>query len=487
LYNIIKIEKDFISNYSLELSSAAINYNSYRQYFRDLTGYPLPTYFKYNLKEVSRIPAPDFYSVRQSLINSSVDTNLYPIAVRYVSSDSKYLIERPPFQISVDYRLGGAHSGASKVPSFKIWVPWTETILDLSIPDASNLSYAKIFFNDTPLYSLDDHVIPCDLPNSYANGAICFSNSMNDINSVLDESLLMNNNVAYIYNYVFNNYMMGGWNSDLTPVFYNYGYTNGVKTSDLPMFSEYANPSPERKNSIIDSFEDSEYKKLVKRILNSKVHFTNFKSLPKVYFRDLVIRSSFTLEETLQYVTDIKTFLQRRSQASSSFYQKRSTYSMLSLMNSPSGKSSYVQDLSSSVLFNSIIRHPEIEKIVSYPYSSFTGNIVIPIHPEYMKYTNTISNLIEPSSIAKLVDQLVNSSKNNSSLNFVFNYQSYNSDYHLSQGDFHPVTTSLFDILQPYFEDLISKVDTSKVAAGVTKSLSQADTMPSVLQSIIGA
>ena len=101
----------------------------------------VPFYQQVIVKKVLTIPTHNFYTLKNSLTKDSFKAHILPMAVRYVTKDNVYVIERPPFQLEVDYRLGGAHSQSSKMPPVKIWVPWTVMVFSansLEVLNASN-------------------------------------------------------------------------------------------------------------------------------------------------------------------------------------------------------------------------------------------------------------------------------------------------------------------------------------------------------------
>lgn len=491
MYNFIRIDESYITNFTLDIHPIAGSYDSYRQYFSNALDYKLPLVYPYTLKEVLRIPTSEFYSVKQNIINSSINSNLYPIAVRYVTSDLQYLIERPPFQIPVDFRFGGANSGAEKVPTFNIWVPWTNTIVDLSIADSNSLSKTKIFFNDGPLYSLDDPVISCDLPNSYPNGSICFSNSLNNINNVLDEELMLATDVSYMYNYVFNNYMMGGWNSDLSPVFLSYGNNHNFDTSDLHMLSEYISPSAERKARIVSTFAGTSYEAIAKRLLNSKVHYTSIRSIPKLYFRDLIIRSSFTLEETLQYVKDIKTFYDRKAAKNNTSYVKYGNVKLSSVLKSDANKSHFIDNgaqAASSYILNSIIQNEDIRNVSEHPYLSQTGHIIVPADENHSNWVKIISHILTYKCINSLADSILNNYISGSlqdNNNIIYRHENFDSQSSRSFGSFDFSADSASDILLPYFDEMIANIDHSRVKETSAKKISDPQYTLTMLKGLI--
>jgi hypothetical protein len=134
----------------------------------------------------------------------------YPIAVRYTDNKNVWLIERPPFLANITFK--NARSGsASTNKSYSIWMPWTLMLLQIN-PEMSFYE-AHLFFNDGPLTSLDEKCIPCFFPNMYSNGRMC----LNQTSIMLQQHLAQVDSfdISTIYNFILNDYMMGGWNTDL--------------------------------------------------------------------------------------------------------------------------------------------------------------------------------------------------------------------------------------------------------------------------------
>jgi len=142
---------------------------------------------------------------------TSPDTDtFYPIAVRYTDNKNVWLIERPPFLANITFK--NARSGSvSTDKSYSIWMPWTLMLLQIN-PQMSFYE-AYLLFNDGPLASLDEKCIPCFFPNMYSNGKMC----LNQTSVMLQQHLAQVNSfdISTIYNFILNDYMMGGWNADL--------------------------------------------------------------------------------------------------------------------------------------------------------------------------------------------------------------------------------------------------------------------------------
>ena len=136
----------------------------------------------------------------------------YPVAVRYVSEDGTYFIERPPFQVSVNFKESYTSSKSKSIvldnQNIRIWIPWTITTVNMNSLNRNN--DIKIFFSDTQLIDNDTKYHICVLPNTYANSNICFANSLHGIREDID-----NLSLNEYYSSVFNEYMSGGWNTEI--------------------------------------------------------------------------------------------------------------------------------------------------------------------------------------------------------------------------------------------------------------------------------
>jgi len=301
---VVSIESDDITVYDIVSTTPSDYFNTRRTMVSTLK-YTLPVVKNVRTINTSQIDTDDYYKQRSKNAKSQYKDHLYPIAVRYISKDNQFVIERPPFELEIDFRLGSANSQASKIPTTKIWIPWTIMIVKLNSLTAADFSSVKLFFNDGPLSSMDDILLPPWLPNSYGTGAICFSNSLNDFNSVLDVDRILTGDLAYIYNYIFNNYMMGGWNSDLSPHF-NYLYTEQHLVEKTPTLFKYNYPSKETINQIISNYSDQSEAKHIKKCLSSKQTIQYYRDPTMFYVKHFTTLSSFSLEETLSLITEAK-------------------------------------------------------------------------------------------------------------------------------------------------------------------------------------
>ena len=222
--------------------------------------------------------------------------NIYPIAIRYITNNGWYFIERPPFQVNVDLKLApGSSRSTNRLSSFKVWVPWTISVINPKVT-----SSFRIFFSDSPLSSLDSVYLPTFLPNSYEDGSICFSNSLRsyDINDI------SHTDIKRLYSIMFNEYVSGGWNLDLTGNIHR--YTTLINRIDQRLSEEdktsssiykFLNVSLDQIKKVIPHLSNNKIQNLISQnFLNS---FTN--ELPYM----LVAMSTLTLEETLDFYRQI--------------------------------------------------------------------------------------------------------------------------------------------------------------------------------------
>jgi hypothetical protein len=277
------------------------DYNSYLSYIDQSSRFPCLYSLTLSLNHANSYfrEMSEYYSPQKVSFD-----NFYPIAVRYTDGRSIWLIERPPFLATVTYKNSRSHY-TGKESTYSIWMPWTAMLLQIS-PETSNYS-ASLFFNDGPITSLDDKAVPCFFPNMYSNGRMC----LNQTSVLLQQHLAQTNSFdpATIYNFIINDYMTGGWNSDL-----------GVQA-----FDRYAHVSEKARSAkwIIVHGKNDDKKNYPPSTtpsgrMSDKKYIPNFLN----YF------SKSTLEEITQIVTETKNI------SSSNYF---ATYS------------SYIEELASSV------------------------------------------------------------------------------------------------------------------------------------------
>lgn len=178
--------------------------------------YSTPHFIEAKAVLSSSISMEKFSENYSKSLQSVCPTSSYPIATRYVSSDGTIFVERPPFQATVDYKPSGASSHRKKLPPITIWIPWTIYSFNPLYPGSGSYMY----FSHKSLTSMSDNYYPTFLPNTYQDGRVCYSNSLNDL--PLDQSNLT---PASMYSYMINEFFAGSWNSDLMNP-WSYFYTS---------------------------------------------------------------------------------------------------------------------------------------------------------------------------------------------------------------------------------------------------------------------
>ena len=268
----------------------------------------MPYLEKVAFQEMIQIPTTILYSIKKARAVEQYKNFVYPMAVRYISDKNTYVIERPPFELEIDYRMGGAHSGHGKMPPVKIWIPWTVMIFKADSFVSGSFGDAQLFLNSGPIESLDDYLVPCIYPNSYSNSKICFSSSLNDFNDVLDVEEFQKGNIGYIYNYIFNNYMMGGWNADLEQ---NLGRIHNMKNnSNYPVTNLFLNPSSDKEfyNKLSSVFPREFFNK-IKRYYKHDFELNRSRvSREKLYSRNFGIFAAFTLEQKINFIKELQAY-----------------------------------------------------------------------------------------------------------------------------------------------------------------------------------
>lgn len=174
--------------------------------------------FKPTISSAIYLSTETLDSYNQFLSSSVRFEGPYPLAVRVIDG-SRFIIERPPMQIKVDYSPTASSRSRRPIKPVTIWIPWIVVIVDVD-----DLNSTRIFFNDSPIQSLEDQVILPWTSNVYGDGRVCWGSSLYSLSSNFSEFDLYS-----WFNNAINEYFFGGWNSDLFP--YN--------------FTEFCNIAPE--------------------------------------------------------------------------------------------------------------------------------------------------------------------------------------------------------------------------------------------------
>ena len=142
--------------------------------------------------------------------NTLLSGKFYPIAVRYTNNINYWIIERPPFLAKIDFKQGRSNSVVDS-KDYEIWIPWTVMIIDMD--PKTSMYKSSLFFNDGPMSSLDEKAIPCFLMNMYEDGNMCLNQTSVYLQQHLADTQSFD--IFTVYNFILNDYMSGGWNTDL--------------------------------------------------------------------------------------------------------------------------------------------------------------------------------------------------------------------------------------------------------------------------------
>jgi hypothetical protein len=326
-------------------------YNTYLRSMRKDDGTDLSTLFPSMHQAIYRATSPDAYldklrSSNTTNYDRSYFNELAPIAVRYTNGTNLWLIERPPFEATITYKATRSSSDG-KTKEYKIWMPWTVMLVE-TVPENSYFN-ASLFFNDGPITSLDDLAIPCMFPNMYGDGHMC----LNQTSTMLQQHLAANNSydIATIYNFLINDYMSGGWNTDL----------------GIQVFDSYRNFGDLIKNV---------YKTITRGIDGDKRFTPSFSPITgRVSFKKYIANflnyfSHAPMGELMNIITEVK---QHISDSSNHGYQSRAK------------------------TFNQIIKSNE-DKNQDFDSLFTIPNVIIPlVHYEY-------NVLVDPYFLSKIID-----------------------------------------------------------------------------------
>jgi len=171
----------------------------------------------------AQVDAIHLSSIYPTPFPKSSTNDTYPMAVRYADpTNGIYVVERPPFEVDVDFSVNKSFR-ARKVPKLfannKMFIPWTLSLIKLDKNSLTN-SYSGyefyLYFNNKPISSLDDLIIPAWLPNISASGQVCMGEDSRQVANLLSNESEFS--FLEIYNTIFNSFF-SGWNSDLSPYF----------------------------------------------------------------------------------------------------------------------------------------------------------------------------------------------------------------------------------------------------------------------------
>jgi len=324
----------------------------------------------------------DLYTVSNKKSIPNTDLQIYPIAVRYIDDLNTYYIERPPFKKEISFNIK-----KNRAIKTSIWIPWTLTALSAS-PDY--ISHTRLYFSNSCLNNELDKYVPAFTPNIYQDGRICFSNSLESYND-----LYSNSEIRLKYNIIFNEYMNGGWNVDLSPIFKplcNAFDSKNKLFKNFPILDKFFNISSKE---ISDANPDLNIKTIDSAFAYSDDYYVQSRRMYTLFFLRL---STLSLEETLSFYQQVIEFLDIADIGleTKSFQQI--------LLNS---KLNYQSTFSYSQLFDKIDTILNSDKI-DKNYHDFSGTLKIIIK----NYENTSSMLHNNQPLSISLKQLVDNISN---------------------------------------------------------------------------
>ena len=427
-------------------SALHLTYPIHLQTYTISSGYSLPTSLLEEYHQLTYGPKIPHYS--------------YPIATRYISSDGTVYIERPPFQAIIDYKPSGAYSRMKKrLSSRKVWIPWSIFIFNPNSPDIN----PKMFFSHKSLFSYEDVYFPTFLPNTYSDGRICFSASLNNLPmESSDENT--SNNISSLYAYMINEYFAGAWNADLSSPF-SY-IVNSITTKlpkdfplaeKCPVLNKYLNPSLDLLSSS-GALSNKPTNQAVHNYLcymekhyqwTDTHHWTAMLDHASFHYYTLSILSTFSLEEILALYQELSTLYHydKSTKLNSRSFSDIINYNVQNVSDSnqyhfPSRTESVFAGLSNIISRIALDHH-------YYPEQAYTSVYILTLNVPYSStnYPTHGYALAAPNSYVK-----------HDILNTVISNFKYNSDYYTNNSFYvYDVRTNLLthipnELLQPYFD-----------------------------------
>lgn len=173
--------------------------------------------YTFSIKNTESTVLENYTLENSNKMNPTYNSNVLPVAVRYMDyKNGLYAIERPPFQIPLDYSF--KKDMDRKLVSFlegrKIWIPWSISVIEYSpSSDTRDFYQQRLYFLKKSLNSMQDEVYEAILPNIYSDGRVCFGNSSYNLQQLLQRGDIARN-IASVYAFMFNDYF-SAWNPDL--------------------------------------------------------------------------------------------------------------------------------------------------------------------------------------------------------------------------------------------------------------------------------
>lgn len=400
----------------------------------------IPHLFDVNLNSVYKYSNQLLEDAYNQAVLPAIPAQLYPIATRYIDIYGNYYIERPPFQVDIDYKIGNANSSTKKrVTDKKVWVPWT-----LFIFNPENMGNARMVFSHKSLTHDSDIYISSFLPNNYSDGSICYSNSLNTIPDIDPSAKL---SISQIYSLMINEYFAGAWNSDLSNTWSTI-YNNFIRHV-FRFFPEDKHLYPQLNRLFLVTNED------ISKILPSnskpyKLLMANEKYIERVmhldypYFHEYILSAlaSFSLQDVLALVEELSTMYLSYITPDHKYYNKfQANYGFGSLhtgtfnyVGNFASLKATVQDPSSDFrstnlsdkILNRLSSFPVLNSIPS-DYSFFKTNILLynsnyEVDHYYLRYDsnfsycNNILSDINETSFFKLMNTIIHDLQSNVSI-----------------------------------------------------------------------
>ena len=319
MINILNCDGQYTELINLNFTKYSEDFCYVKDSYYHVTRNILPSIFNLFIDTTYQVPTR-YIDHERSIKSTTFNPNsLYPIAVRYISKDNVYIIERPPFRLSVDFKNSRAAYHSPKIEPVEIWIPWTVMVLPWNQVVNGEPSNLRLYFNDGPIQSLDDCVVAPYLPNSYSDGRICWSNSFSNLLSQLNTTGPDSVDVNYLYSSVLNDYLMGGWNTDLNFHYRflqykdSHTFNNLIASGKFPFVYSFLNTlnfNPDLAQSM-RSILENKFKLTKRRSLScvdgSEVKDKNNALCSKdIYLKLFAFMSSISLSETLAFVSELK-------------------------------------------------------------------------------------------------------------------------------------------------------------------------------------
>lgn len=322
MISILDYDENYTELVNMNFSSYSNEYRNVKEFYYERNRTVLPAVFRLTIDTAAKAETRYVNNDRSRKSSNVNPDTLYPIAVRYISLDNVYVIERPPFKLSVDFKNARASSQQDPISPVEIWIPWTVMILPWNDIIAGDPSGVRLFFNDGPIQSLEDNLIPGYLPNSYSDGRICWSNSFNNLLSQLNVSGPQSVDINYLYSSILNDYMMGGWNTDLNFSYQSLQYNNSYIAAALTQKEQHPMISLFHNSLNVDPI----FAQKLRSTIEQKFGFTKRKSLSfvdgsiirdsnnnqvsrNIFIKLFAFMSSISLSDTLAFVSEIKSLM----------------------------------------------------------------------------------------------------------------------------------------------------------------------------------